>query len=74
MRLLITGGAGYIGSHTALVLLESGHEIVVVDNLLNSKIEAIRRVEALTGRPIEFHQVDLLDAPALDRVFAAGKR
>ena len=52
MRLLITGGAGYIGSHTALVLLESGHEIVVVDSLVNSKIESIRRVEALTGRPI----------------------
>lgn len=69
MRLLITGGAGYIGSHTALVLLEAGHDIVVVDNLCNSKVESLRRVEALTGKPITFHQVDLLDGPALDAVF-----
>ena len=70
--LLVTGGAGYIGSHTALVLLEAGHDIVVVDNLINSKVESLRRVEGITGRKIEFHQVDLLDAEALDRVFAAG--
>jgi UDP-glucose 4-epimerase len=73
MRLLITGGAGYIGSHTVLVLLEAGHDIVVVDNLVNSSAESLRRVEALTGRPVEFHQVDILDAAALERVFAAGK-
>lgn len=69
MRLLITGGAGYIGSHTALVLLEAGHDIVVADNLCNSKVESLRRVEALTGRSIEFHQVDLLDGAALEAVF-----
>jgi UDP-glucose 4-epimerase len=72
MRVLVTGGAGYIGSHTSLVLLEAGHDVVVVDNLSNSKREALRRVEELTGRPIEFHQVDLLDRPALDRVFRKG--
>ncbi len=69
MRLLVTGGAGYIGSHTALVLLEAGHDIVVADNLSNSKVESLRRVEALTGRPIAFHPVDLLDGAALDGVF-----
>jgi UDP-glucose 4-epimerase len=72
MKLLVTGGAGYIGSHTALVLLEAGHDIVVVDNLVNSSVESLRRVEGLSSRPVEFHQVDLLDAPALERVFAAG--
>ena len=65
MRLMVTGGAGYIGSHTALVLLEAGHEVVVVDNLSNSKEEALRRVRELTGRPIAFHRVDLLDADGL---------
>jgi UDP-glucose 4-epimerase len=72
MRILVTGGAGYIGSHTALVLLEAGHDLVVVDNLSNSKLESLTRVEEITGRKVEFHQVDLLDAMALDRVFAGG--
>jgi UDP-glucose 4-epimerase len=72
MRILVTGGAGYIGSHTVLVLLEAGHDIVVVDNLSNSKLESLKRVEEITGKKAEFHQVDLLDAMALDRVFAAA--
>ena len=72
MRLLVTGGAGYIGSHTVLILLEAGHDIVVVDNLGNSKLESLKRVEEITGKKVEFHQVDVLDAMALDRVFAAG--
>ena len=73
MRVLVTGGAGYIGSHTALVLLEAGHDVVVVDNLSNSKQEALRRVEQLTGRTVEFHRVDLLDRPGLDQVFRGGR-
>jgi UDP-glucose 4-epimerase len=72
MRILVTGGAGYIGSHTCVVLMAAGHELVVVDNLCNSKHEAIRRVEQLAGRPLEFHQVDLLDQVALDLVFRTG--
>jgi len=72
MRVLVTGGAGYIGSHTTLVLLEAGWDVVVVDNLCNSRREALRRVEQLTGRSVEFHQVDLLDRPALDQVFGLG--
>jgi UDP-glucose 4-epimerase len=69
MRILVTGGAGYIGSHTALELLNAGHEVVVVDNLVNSHVEAVRRVEALAGRPLAFYQVDLLDHEALTAVF-----
>ncbi|HSN74216.1 MAG TPA: SDR family NAD(P)-dependent oxidoreductase, partial [Anaerolineae bacterium] len=70
MRILVTGGAGYIGSHTCLELLHAGHEVVVVDNLSNSKAEALRRVQELAGRPLAFHQVDLLDRAALDAAFA----
>ena len=50
MRILVAGGAGYIGSHTCLVLLEAGHDVIVADNLCNSKEESLRRVEALTGK------------------------
>ena len=69
MRILVTGGAGYIGSHTALELLRAGHDVVVVDNLVNSHEEALRRVEALAGRQLAFHRVDLLEADELSRVF-----
>ena len=69
MHVLVTGGAGYIGSHTCLELLHSGHRVTVIDNLANSSREALRRVEALCGQPLTFHQVDLLDLDALRRVF-----
>ncbi len=73
MRILVTGGAGYIGSHTCVELLNAGHEVVVVDNLSNSKEEALRRVGELAGpesaRRLTFHRVDLLDRAALDAVF-----
>jgi UDP-glucose 4-epimerase len=72
LRILVTGGAGYIGSHTCVVLLAAGHDLVVVDNLSNSKYEAIRRVEGITGRSVTFHQTDLLDEPGLDAVFRRG--
>ncbi|WP_285729988.1 UDP-glucose 4-epimerase GalE [Nocardiopsis sp. ATB16-24] len=70
MNVLLTGGAGYIGSHTAVELLEAGHEVVVVDSLVNSHAEALRRVERITGRTVAFHKVDCADAEALRRVFA----
>ncbi len=73
MRILVTGGAGYIGSHTCVELLQAGYEVVIVDNLSNSKVEAVRRVEAIAGRPTAFYEVDLLDEPALDAVFRKGK-
>ena len=60
MTILVTGGAGYIGSHTCLELLESGYELVVVDNLSNSSQESLTRVEQLTGRSIPFYKLDLL--------------
>ena len=69
MKILTTGGAGYIGSHTCLELLQAGHEVTVVDNLSNSKEESLRRVQKITGRPVSFHRVDLLDKPALTEVF-----
>ncbi len=73
MRVLVTGGAGYIGSHTVIELLAAGHQVVVVDNLSNSKEEAIRRVETISGKPVEFHHVDLLDRDALVKIFAADQ-
>jgi UDP-glucose 4-epimerase len=66
---LVTGGAGYIGSHTCLELLEAGHEVVVVDNLCNSRDESLRRVGQLTGRTVPLIQADLRDRAALDAMF-----
>ena len=68
--ILVTGGAGYIGSHTAVALAERGHAVVVADNLSNSSPLAIERIRALSGADIAFHQIDLLDAEALAAVFA----
>ena len=69
MKILVTGGAGYIGSHTCLELLQAGYEVVVVDNLSNSKEESLNRVQELAGKTLEFHKVDLLDKEALKAVF-----
>ena len=70
MRILVTGGAGYIGSHTCVELLAAGHEVVVVDNLANSSAEALERVRRISGRGLEFHRLDLRDGAALREVFA----
>ena len=67
--ILVTGGAGYIGSHTCVELLNAGYDVVVADNLCNSCKESLKRVEEITGKKITFYEVDLLDKPALDRVF-----
>jgi len=67
--ILVTGGAGYIGSHTCVELLENGYEVVVVDNLCNSKIESLRRIERITQRTVNFHQIDINDVDALNKVF-----
>lgn len=71
MKILVTGGAGYIGSHTGLALLEEGHDICVVDNLSNSKKIPLERVQALTGRHLKFYCVDLTDRDGLNQVFEA---
>ena len=67
---LLTGGAGYIGTHTAVELLQSGWSVVVVDNLANSSPVALERVAELTGTAVSFHEVDILDEPRLDAVFS----
>ena len=69
--ILVTGGAGYIGSHTAVELLDNGYDVVIVDNLVNSKAESVRRIEKITGKTPAFHQVDVCDEAALDKVFDA---
>lgn len=69
MKLLVTGGAGYIGSHTCVVLLEAGYELVVIDNLSNSSEESLRRVQEITVKSLRFYKADLLDYAALDRIF-----
>lgn len=69
MNILVTGGAGYIGSHTCLELLNDSYEVIVVDNLANSKEEALRRVEDITGRDLTFYNQDLLDREGLANIF-----
>jgi len=69
-EVLVTGGVGYIGSHTVLELLEAGYKVVVVDNLCNANIECLRRVEKLTGKKVDFYAVDIRDKQALADVFA----
>ena len=69
MKILVTGGAGYIGSHTAIVLLEQGHEVVIVDNLCNSKPVAVERVRELSGKDVAFYRDDVRDRQALREIF-----
>ncbi len=73
MAILITGGAGYIGSHTCVELQNSGYDIVVVDNLSNSKKGVLSRIEAITGKPVRFYQADVLDREALREIFRKEK-
>ena len=69
MAILVTGGAGYIGSHTVVELQNAGYEVVVVDNLSNSSKKSLTRVEAITGKPVTFYQADILDREALNAIF-----
>lgn len=69
MSVLVTGGAGYIGSHTCVELLSAGYDVIVADNLSNSKEEALKRVQEISGKPLKFYRVDLLDKTALEEVF-----
>ena len=73
MAILVTGGAGYIGSHTVVELLNTGKEVVIVDNFCNSKPEALNRIRQITGKDFKFYEADLLDAEAMDRIFSENQ-
>lgn len=72
MRVLVTGGAGFIGSHTVVALLEAGHEPVIVDNLANARRSVVRRIGEIAGRLPEFHEIDIRDREALAAVVSEG--
>ncbi len=71
MRILVTGGAGYIGSHTCVELLQAGYEVVVMDNLCNSSRKALDAVEEITGKKVKFYETDMLDKAGMDKIFQA---
>lgn len=73
MKILVTGGAGYIGSHTVVELQNAGHEAVVLDNLSNSSEKVLKRVEKLTGKAVPFYKADILDREPLEKIFEAEK-
>jgi len=73
MKVLVTGGAGYIGSHTSVELLNAGHEVVCIDNFMNSKYEAVKRVEQITGKKVKFYEGDIRDRAILDKIFTENK-
>jgi UDP-glucose 4-epimerase len=73
MKILVTGGAGYIGSHTCVELLNQGYDVAVLDNLSNSSDQSLVRVQEITGRSLEFHRADLLDNNAVEKIFSSGK-
>lgn len=69
MKILVTGGAGYIGSHTCVALLEAGHEIIAVDNFCNSKAESIKKVEQITNKKIYFYEIDVTNEKLVEKIF-----
>ena len=71
-KILVTGGTGYIGSHTTVELIQAGHEVEILDNLSNSKITTLDKIEKITGVRPKFHEVDMLDMPAMEDVFTQG--
>ena len=73
MKVLVTGGAGFIGSHTVVELLEAGYEVVVVDNLCNANEESLRRVKEITGKDLTFYPYDVRDKEKLEEIFSAHK-
>ena len=73
MRILVTGGAGYIGSHTCVELLNAGYDVVVVDNLYNASEKALERVEEITGKKVVFYNADIRDKEAMNDIFDKEK-
>jgi len=70
MNILVTGGAGYIGSHTCIELLKAGHKVIIIDNFSNSKPESLRRIKELTGKDFKFYEIDILNRLELEKVFS----
>ena len=73
MKILVTGGAGYIGSHTCVELLEAGYDVVVVDNLYNASPKVIGRIKEITGKDVTFYEKDIRDLDAMNEIFAKEK-
>ena len=73
MNVLVTGGAGYIGSHTMVELLNAGHSVVCIDNFMNSKFESVLRVQKITGKEVKFYEGDIRDRKILDKIFTENK-
>ena len=73
MKILVTGGCGYIGSHTVCELLDNNYEVVIVDNLINSKKEVIDDIKTITGKEVAFYEEDVCDKAALQRIFDEHK-
>ena len=73
MKILVTGGAGYIGSHTCVELLNEGFEVVVIDNFSNSKSSSLDAIKKITGKDFKFYEIDYLDKDALNKVFEENK-
>lgn len=73
MRVLVTGGAGYIGSHTCVELMSAGHDVIIVDNLCNSKEMVLNRIQKITGKDIRFYKIDITDRDELEKVFVSEK-
>ena len=73
MKILVTGGAGFIGSHTVVELQQAGYEVIVLDNLCNASEKSLQRVEAITGKKVPFYKTDILDREGLEKIFSAEK-
>lgn len=73
MNILVTGGAGYIGSHTCVELLNNNHTVIIADNLINSKIGTIDKIKQITNKDLTFYEIDVTDAPAVESIFINHK-
>jgi len=73
MQILVTGGAGYIGSHTCVELLKNNHSVIIADNLINSKIETIDKIKKISGKDVIFYEIDVTDEAAVEEIFKNHK-